>query len=57
MKIIIEIEGIYFKDVEKEGKKNFKLETDCYYSLNEIIKCILESGYTVKAYKLFDGRD
>ena len=57
MKIMIEIEGIYFKDVEEEGEKKFELVSDCFYNFQEVAQCILKSGYTIKAYKIFDGRD
>ena len=57
MRIIIEIKGVTFKDVQKEGQQKFELETDCFYSFQEIAKCIINSGYIVKAYKMFDGND
>lgn len=57
MRIVIQIEGVTFKDVEEEGEKKFELETDCFYNFDEVAKCILQSGYTIKAYKVFDGSD
>ena len=57
MRIIIEIKGVTFKDVQKEGQQKFELETDCFHSFNEVAKCIILSGYIVKAYKMFDGND
>ena len=57
MKIKIEIEGVTFKDVEEEEEKKFVLETDCFHNFNEVAKCILLSGYWIKAYKIFDGSD
>lgn len=57
MRLIIEIEGVSFKDIESEGEKKFELETNCFHSFNEVVKCILQSGYMIKAYKMFDGTD
>jgi len=57
MRIKIEIAGVTFKDVEDEIQHEFQLETDCYHSFNEVAKCIIESGYTIKAYRFFDGSD
>ena len=55
--IKIEIEGVTFKDVQKEGQQKFELVTDCFHSFNEVAKCIMKSGYIIKAYKFFDGSD
>ena len=51
--IIIRIEGVTFKDVEEEGSKPFEIESDCYYNFQEIAKSIIESGYVIKAWKMF----
>jgi hypothetical protein len=53
MKIKIEIVGVTFKDVEEEGDKKFELESDSFDNFNEVAKCILKSGYWLKAYILF----
>jgi len=55
--IKIEIEGVTFKDVQEDVHLKFELETDCFHSFNEVAKCIMESGYIIKAYRFFDGRD
>ena len=53
MKIIMQIEGATFKDGLPKEEKEFTLETDCFHSFNEVSKCILQSGYMIKAYILF----
>ena len=57
MKIKIKVEGVTFKDVEEEGVKKFQLESNSFDNFNEVAKCILLSGYMIKAYKIFDGSD
>ena len=51
--IRIQIEGVTFKDVEEEGIKVFEIQSDCYYNFQEIAKSIIESGYVIKAWKMF----
>ena len=59
-RLIIEIESGYVverEESEDELKHPLKLETDCYHSLSEVVKCIMQSGFIVRAYKMFDGTD
>ena len=51
--IRIQIEGVTFKDVEEEGSKPFEIQSDCYFNFQEIAKSIIESGYVIKAWKMF----
>ena len=57
MKIKIEISGVTFKDVEDEGQQKFELESNDFDNFYEVARCIINSGYIVKAYKIFDGLD
>ena len=55
MKIKIEIAGVTFKNGIPTEEKKFELESDCFANFYEVAKCILQSGYIIKAYKIFDG--
>ena len=55
--IKIEIEGGLLHENNEEEDKPIILETDNFHNLNEVIKCIIKSGYVIKVYKLFDGRE
>lgn len=57
MIIKIEIEGVSFKDTEEEGQQKFELEVDSFRSFRGVAKCIIQSGYIIRAYKIFDGSD
>lgn len=57
MTIRIQIEGVTFKDIEEEGIKKFELETTNINTFIEVARCIIESGYMLKAHKFFDGAD
>lgn len=56
MKIKIEISGVSFKENDSEEER-FQLESDCFENFYEVARCILLSGYKIKAYKIFDGSD
>jgi len=55
MRIKITISGVTFKDGCPPEEKKFELESDSFYNFNEVAKCIIESGYIIKAYRFFDG--
>ena len=57
MTIKIQIEGVTFKDGCPEEEKEFELETTNIDTFLEVARCIIESGYMLKAHKYFDGRD
>lgn len=50
--IFIQIEDV-IQNPEKTGSSNLPLilECDCYYNFNEVAKCILASGHTIKVWK------
>ena len=55
MRIVITIEGV---SAEENGEKEkFELESDSFENFNEVAKCIMLSGWKIKAYKIFDGTD
>ena len=55
MEIKIYVEAVFLEENLPDGKtkEKFVLISHSYENLNEVVKCILQSGYIIRMYKIF----